>query len=344
MWIFIAILFGTLFSFWISAICGGGASMVLIPILSLILPPTHIASALTVGTLSSSVSRLYVFRKYIKWRIVKYYVPAAIPLVWLGVWALKYVNPIYLQFFIGLFLLLNIKQLLKRAGKNKNEKKPIKSPFLLSIIGGIAGFVSGVTGATGVLFNRFYLNYGMTKEEIIATRAANDILLHIIKLGLYITMGLFNLKVLKVGGLIALGAILSSVTISFILPYISEKVFKKIGYIAMALSGLLLVINTSVVILEKDKLSIKFSNQGDNFETLFYWRNQRVAFEYANGESLEMELLIPFEEIPVRLYPEILKLTKNAVDVYYEKVNHSSGVYYEIHYTKNNCIYKKKLR
>src|SRR5690606_2159023 len=115
--------------------------------------------------------------------------------------------------------------------------------------------VSGVTGAIGLLFNRFYLRYGLTKEEIVATRAANEIFLHLVKLIIYVFLGLYSKTALWLGIAIAIGAVISSLTVKYILPYLSEYVFRKIGYGAMVISGIALFISTSQQILKHDKIS-----------------------------------------------------------------------------------------
>ena len=62
-------------AFWFSAITGGGASMVLVPLLNLFIPSSLVPFSLTIGTLSSSGSRIYVFKQNIEWRIVAWFVP-----------------------------------------------------------------------------------------------------------------------------------------------------------------------------------------------------------------------------------------------------------------------------
>lgn len=221
-------------AFSISAICGGGAGLMLLPILGRVLPITQVPAALSIGTFTSSASRLYVFKKNVSWSIVKYFVPAAVPAVWLGAWLLKFVNPLYLEIAMGIFLISNLTFLLKKPKElNKTQKS---SHLVLCLIGFSAGFLSGLTGAVGLLFNRFYLKYGLTKEEIIATRAANEIILHFIKIILYFLFGLINTKVIALGVVVAVSAVLSAWTMKWILPKLSENAFKKIGYAAMTFS------------------------------------------------------------------------------------------------------------
>jgi uncharacterized protein len=214
-------------AFSISAICGGGAGLMLIPILGQLLPVSSVPAALSIGTFTSSGSRLILFRKNICWPIVKYFVPAALPAVWLGAWLLKFVNPVYLEIAMGLFLVSNLTFLFQKKKELNKTEHP--SNFVLGLIGFSAGFLSGLTGAVGLLFNRFYLRYGLTKEEIIATRAANEIILHLVKIVLYFLFGLISMKVIYIGVVVAFSAVLSSWSMKWILPKLSETSFKKIG-------------------------------------------------------------------------------------------------------------------
>ena len=148
------LLLATIVAFWISAICGGGSSLILIPILNLILPSSVIPFSLTIGTFSSSASRIAVFRKAINWKIFFWFVPFSIPAVLLGAWLIKYINPIYLQFFVALFLISNLTELFRNKNTIEKEERPYPK-YVLALVGFLAGFVSGITGAIGLLFNRF---------------------------------------------------------------------------------------------------------------------------------------------------------------------------------------------
>lgn len=58
------------------------------------------------------------------------------------------------------------------------EVEPAPSSWgKLSSIGFLAGFLSGLTGAVGLVFNKFYSHYGLSRDQVIATRAANELLL-----------------------------------------------------------------------------------------------------------------------------------------------------------------------
>ena len=306
----------TILAFWISAICGGGASLILVPLLNWLLPTSVVPFSLTIGTFTSSASRIIVFKKDICWKIFFWFVPFSIPAVLLGAWLIKYVNPLYLQLIVGLFLLANLPELFRTKKQQRQEEKPYPK-FVLAIVGFFAGFISGITGAIGLLFNRFYLRYGLTKEEIVATRAANEIFLHSIKLIIYLILGLYSSSALWLGLTIAIASIISSYTVKFILPYISEFLFRKIGYGAMVVSGIFLLVGTTQNIITQDNISFS-TNQYD--ERTMHWRNSNFVLEFSIDDGLEIERPINTSELPDKLKAKYNELLPQYDKILLEKV------------------------
>ena len=306
----------TILAFWISAICGGGASLILVPLLNWLLPTSVVPFSLTIGTFTSSASRIIVFKKDICWKIFFWFVPFSIPAVLLGAWLIKYVNPLYLQLIVGLFLLANLPELFRTKKQQRQEEKPYPK-FVLAIVGFFAGFISGITGAIGLLFNRFYLRYGLTKEEIVATRAANEIFLHSIKLIIYLILGLYSSSALWLGLTIAIASIISSYTVKFILPYISEFLFRKIGYGAMVVSGIFLLVGTTQNIITQDNISFS-TNQYD--ERTMHWRNSNFVLEFAIDDGLEIERPINTSKLTDKLKAKYNELLPQYDKILLEKV------------------------
>jgi hypothetical protein len=250
---------------------------------------------------------------------------------------MKYVNPLYLQLIVGLFLVANIPELFRKEKEQSAEEKPYPK-FILAIVGFFAGFISGVTGAIGLLFNRFYLRYGLSKEEIVATRAANEIFLHTIKLGIYILLGLYSINAIWLGVAIAIASIVSSYTIKFILPFLSEFVFRRIGYGAMVVSGIFLLVGMTNNILKQDHISFS-KNQYD--ESTINWRNSNFVLEFAIDDGLEIERPINVDELPEKLKQEYNRLKPNYDKILLEKVfKVASKRSYEFYCFKNNKLIK----
>lgn len=316
----IALLFaGTILAFWISAICGGGASLILIPILNLLLPSSLVPFSLTIGTFTSSASRIAIFKQHINWKIFLWFMPFSIPAVLLGAYLIKYVNPNYLQLIVASFLIANLPQLF--ASKNKTEETGKEYPkSALALIGFSAGFISGITGAVGLLFNRFYLKFGLKKEEIVATRAANEVFLHLIKLIIYIALGLYSNIALWLGIAIAVATIVSSYTVKYILPHLSENLFKKIGYGAMVVSGITLFTSTSGKIVQQDQIEINSSSTAHKKVYTMSWKNTRLVMEYKAQGEIEIEKSVQPDELSGHLKEKYHTLIEHYDEVRIEKV------------------------
>lgn len=326
-------------AFSISAICGGGAGLMLIPILGQLLPVSQVPAALSIGTFTSSASRLAIFRENICWDIVKYFVPAALPAVWLGAWLLKYVNPLYLEIAMGLFLISNLTFLFKSPKEISETKKP--SNFILGLIGFSAGFLSGLTGAVGLLFNRFYLRYGLTKEGIIATRAANEIILHLVKIILYSLFGLLSMNVLYVGIVVAVSAILSSWSMKWILPKLSEVLFKKIGYFAMIFSGFLMLSQSGSNLFKANNGAIDTAFKNKGMESKLRWQEADYALEFTYDEGFEFEQVIPITELSAGQRKIVEDRNPDADRIVIEVVYAIGSKSYEAYYFKGNKLIDK---
>lgn len=315
----VVLFLSTIVAFWISAICGGGASLILIPLLNFMLPSSVIPFSLTIGSFTSSVSRIIVFKRHIKWRIFLWFVPFSIPAVLLGGYLIKSIEPSYLQLLVAFFLMGNIPQLFK----SKNAELPSEPKYsksFLAIIGFLSGFISGITGAIGLLFNRFYLRMGLSKEEIIATRAANEVFLHLVKLVIYIILGLYSKAALGLGLAIAVATIVSSFTVQFILPYISDRAFKKIGYGAMVVSGVILLAGSSRQIVDQNGVQIALDHAKNKTEFALSWRDSNFVLEYSQTHGLEFERSIHWTGLPFQLQQKYFSLCKNHRSIYIEKV------------------------
>jgi uncharacterized membrane protein YfcA len=326
-------------AFSISAICGGGAGLMLMPILGRMLPIVQVPAAISIGTFTSSASRLVIFRENICWHIVKYFVPTALPAVWLGAWLLKYLNPLYLEIAMGLFLISNLTFLFKKPIETNQTEKPSK--LTLSLIGFSAGFLSGLTGAVGLLFNRFYLRYGLSKEEIIATRAANEIILHLVKIVLYFLFGLITMKVVSIGIAVSASAILSSWLMKWILPKLSEIIFKKIGYFAMVITGFLMLSQSGSDLLTANNGTIDTDMIEKGLESKLKWQNANYALEFTYNEGFEFEQIIPITQLTLDQQKMLESKKQNSDKIVVEEVHTIGSTYYEAYYFKNNKLIDK---
>jgi len=174
----------------ISAILGMGGGIILLGIMAIIIPDGYMVIALHgIIQLISNTTRTYVFKPHIKQKIVREFfvgaligagMSAFIILVVIKFYEVSLASEIKVDFLkpiIGIFIVWYL--FLKKSKKEKESKSFVK-------VGNISGFASIFIGATGPLIAPFFLNHNLMKEEIIANKAACQMITHLTKIPLFI--------------------------------------------------------------------------------------------------------------------------------------------------------------
>jgi uncharacterized membrane protein YfcA len=326
---YLLLFFAAGLAFGISALCGGGAGLLLIPVLGSFLPVTQVPAALTLGTATSSLSRLGLFSKSICWSMAYRFVPASLVGAVLGAQLLAQIDPMYVEFFMGVFLVANLPLLIRPGrGADSSEVEPVQASTLI-VIGIIAGVISALTGAVGVLFNRFYLRSGLSPQEIVATRAANEILLHLFKLILYAQLHLFDVRVLQFGVIVAVAAVGSSRLMVFVLPKIPKALFARIGQTAMVLVGMLMLNSSVIHIQSAADPGFRIQRLSREVEANLTWNHLVYSLEFNYGEGPEFEKVIPITRLSPERQAELKSLVSEGEELVVEKVFSLEGISYE---------------
>lgn len=337
------LLLGSIAAFLLSSVAGGGAGLLLMPVLVLLLPAASAPAALSIGTATSSASRLIVLRNRIRWDVVRWFVPAAVPAVFVGAWLLTFFPPIYIQVLIGLFLMGNLPAVFRKTIAHP-APLPIKNrPRQLLLVGAAAGVLSGFTGAVGLLFNRFYYRLEMDKEEIVATRAANEVLLHLIKLVLYASFGLLTERALFAGVVVAVGAIVASLITPFTLRRLNEVFFRRIGLAAMAIAGVTMTTTSSAQVIAQNRLGAAVSVAPREVELTTRARGRQLSVEIDTIEGPVIEVPARLTEIPAEARAEIARKVGQGSIVSVEKALSLAGRQWEIEFRRDGRVYEFNL-
>lgn len=316
-------------AFLVSAVAGGGAGLVLVPLLRLILPIASIPGALSIGTAASAVSRIWLNRQRIRWDVVRRFVPAALPAAALGAWLLTRFPAVYVEFLLGCFLLLNLPALFRRMPVAGSE--PPLPLGRLPWLGAAAGLLSGFTGAVGVVFNRAYYRMGLSKDEIVATRATNEVLLHLLKIALYAGFGLLPRSALIAGALVATAAVLASLASRRVMALMPETLFRRAGLVAMVASGIAMFSLSGRQIATIHRAWITYVAPGDERELQLYWGGmRRAAIEREDDGGFVVERAVTVAELPADVRAVLPVVAAAGEIVLIEEVR-GEGLYYEIY-------------
>lgn len=328
-----ALFVAALAAFMVSAVAGGGAGLVLVPLLRALVPIESVPAALSLGTSASAASRLLALRGAVRWDVVRRFVPAALPAAGIGAWLLTRFPPVYVELLLACFLLGNVPLLFRRTS---SPGKPIGARWL-PVLGAAAGLLSGFTGAVGLLFNGFYRRLGLRPDEIVATRAANEVLLHLLKLALYAAFGLLGDAALLAGLLVAGAATLSTIVVRHLLPHIDEAVFGFVGRLAMVVAGAAMFLLSGAKLAEMHRAWVEIARYGPERELLLHLRGRRVlSLETEANGAPAVERVIRFERLPPAIRERVLARVERRSITLVEEVRTLNGVAYEVYVSREN--------
>ena len=103
------------------------------------------------------------------------------------------------------------------------------------------GIVSGVIGASSLISVPFYLNYGLTKERMLATAAVHSLFIQVTKIAAYGSFGVLNLESVIEGASAGVGAIVAICGTRRWLDSLKEVWFRRLAILLMLVSGLLML-------------------------------------------------------------------------------------------------------
>ncbi len=168
---------------------GMGGGIILLGVMAVIIPEGYMVIALHgIIQLVSNTTRSYIFRNHLKSSLIKQFslgalvglfIAGIIIVILIQIFQVDSANEIKVEFLkpiIGIFIIWYL------FFKSK-EGKQIKS-FIG--VGGLSGVSTVFIGATGPLIAPFFLQESLTKENIIANKAACQAVTHIGKIPLFI--------------------------------------------------------------------------------------------------------------------------------------------------------------
>jgi uncharacterized protein len=225
---------GSFIAWFISMLVGGGSPLILIPLVTLSLGAQSVAPVLTVGGVLCNLQRVAMLWRHIDWKLTLWQMPGGLIGSVLGAYAFTKVAAEGLQFFIALTLLYMVVHSLLR------DKLPLPSfqcqAWHFLPLGFGNAFAAGLIGSTGPLLNPAYLSYGLEKEAMVATRAANLTLAHVVKIVAYALLGVLSPSLIGYGLLIGFAALPANWLGRKVLEKMSSEQFQAamVGFVGLS--------------------------------------------------------------------------------------------------------------
>ncbi len=227
---------GSLSSWFLSTLAGGGTPLILIPLIGLFLGPSAVPPVVTLGMLLGHPQRIWLYWRNIDWNLTKWYAPGAIVGAILGAFIFTQIKLEWLTIVIAILLIASTFS----YGKTDQKSFDVKAWYFLPA-GFIYAFLSGIVGSTGPLLNPLYLNYGLKKEQMIGTKSTHLVIIHLVKIVTYAIFGALNFSYLKYGLILGFAALPGNYLGQIALQYISEKQFRRLVVGFVTFSGILII-------------------------------------------------------------------------------------------------------
>lgn len=220
-----------------STLAGGGSPLILLPVLGWFLDAAVIPPVLTTGMLFGNLQRMGMYWKAIDWPSTWWYLPGAIVGSTLGAFVFANIQLKWLPLVLGIFLVFSsVSQLFQQ----NNPFFKIRTWYFMPA-GLIYAFLSGLVGSTGPMLNLFYINYGLVKEPMVATKSVHMVAVHVAKLIAYAAFGVLHIPFLGYGLLLGFAAFPGNWLGQKVLERMSTDQFKQVVMLFVSMSGLLLI-------------------------------------------------------------------------------------------------------
>jgi uncharacterized membrane protein YfcA len=105
----------------------------------------------------------------------------------------------------------------------------------------VSGLTSALVGASGLLANPFYLNYGLMKEAMLATRAVNSLAIQLVKIAAYIAFGVLHWRLARHGLVAGAGAVTAIWLANPWLRCLSSFRFRQLAVLVMLVGGCMIL-------------------------------------------------------------------------------------------------------
>jgi uncharacterized membrane protein YfcA len=231
-------LFAAGFVSWaISTLAAGGGSVLIVAAVAAILRGQAIAPVVTMTSVLASPARMILLWRFINWRVVRWYLPGATTGALLGGWTFAHIGTQWLQIVLAMFLISTAWQY-RMGARPSSFTMPL--PWFVPV-SFVSGLTSAVVGASGLLVNPFYLNYGLMKEAMLATRAVNSLAIQLVKIGAYAVFGVLHWRLARHGLTAGAGAIAAIWLVNPWLRHLSSFRFRQFAVFVMLFGGPLIL-------------------------------------------------------------------------------------------------------
>jgi uncharacterized membrane protein YfcA len=167
----------------LSGVLGMGGGVTLLGVMTALLPAHLVVPLHGVAQLVSNFTRTLTLLRHVAWKLFAIYAPPLLIGTALAAWTWSDARLSWFRPGIGVFLLAF---LIWRRYAPKLRNPPL---WVYGVLGLVVGFSGVWIGATGPLIAPFFLRDDFEKEQVIATKAVCQSLMHLLKVPAFLAIG-----------------------------------------------------------------------------------------------------------------------------------------------------------
>jgi uncharacterized membrane protein YfcA len=220
----------------VSGIVGTGATIILLPVLTLAFGPKAAIPIMAIVALMSNFAKITAWWRDIDWRACGAYAVGGIPGAALGARTMLSLPPHLVDIALGSFFLLMI------PGRRWLAARRYKVPLWTLVPAGVAiGFLTGIVVSTGPITVPLFTAYGLMKGAFIATEAAASLAVYISKAITFRSFGALPTDIVLKGLISGSSVMMGTYVAKLVVERLSIATFQRLLDGVMLISGLALL-------------------------------------------------------------------------------------------------------
>jgi uncharacterized membrane protein YfcA len=217
----------------VSGIVGTGATIILLPVLTLAFGPKEAIPIMAIVALMSNFAKITSWWRDIDWRAAAAYAVGGLPGAALGARTMLSLPSQFVDIALGCFFLIMI------PGRRWLAARHHKVPLAAMVPAGLAiGFLTGIVVSTGPITVPLFSAYGLTKGAFIATEAAASLAVYISKATTFRAFGALPTDIVLKGLITGSSVMAGTYVAKLVVERLSIVTFQRLLDGVMCVSGL----------------------------------------------------------------------------------------------------------
>ena len=201
----------------------GGMGLLVLPIVMIAFPGPGSLGVLLPLYIITDVMAVYSYRKHISWPVLARFLPLGFLGVFVGAQLLSGINA---DQFVALLGGIIIAMIALGLYLDARPATFMQKPITAYSMGFAGGLVSMIANAAGPLFSLFLLEQKLSKDSYVSTRAWGFFIINLVKLPMYLSLGLLTQESLTISAYAIPGLLVGAVIGYHFLKHVKPVHFK----------------------------------------------------------------------------------------------------------------------